>query len=149
MYQHQQLLAENVVDMATLPAPLQNMIAHFAEQEFDLEAEENSEDTGGTASSTTTEEIRSLRTTLKKLDHTLYQEIKAVIDQELTDDLTVEETKMAILSEFIEAGNPKPTVNALKKAGYPFRNTLRIEENVGSYKLIKKRYASNCLIIQR
>ena len=145
MYKHQRLLQENVVDMATFPTPIQNMIALFAEQEYELEEaegrpEENSDESD-------TEELRTLRRSLKELDHTLYKNIKSFIDQEVSEELTGAELKEAILSEFYREGSTNPPIKALRQAGYPLANVVRLNEKAGNYRLVKRRYDSTCTIL--
>lgn len=141
MYKHEQLLAENAVAPDALPVELQHMVSQFNEQQFELDAEISEEEPSK-------EELRALRAELKKLDAILYREIKALLDNEFTEELSAEETKIAILEEFLRSGQTKPKVAALKQAGYPFRSTLKVNERAGRYKLIKKRYDSHCTIVQ-
>lgn len=139
-YKHQVLLAENRVDASTLPPSAQNMIAQFAEQEYDLEAEENDE-------ANTPADIRALRTELKKLDNSLYRLVKDFIDHEASEELTGAELKSVILSDFYHNGQHKVSLSALKLAGYPLSNKVRINESAGPYRLVKRRYDNFCTIL--
>ncbi len=121
--------------MDSLPLPIQNSVAQFAEQEFELEESEESP-----------QEIRALTGELKDLDNTLYEQIKSLLDHETSEELSGTDLKAAILNDLIRQGNTTPRVADLRAAGYPLSNPVKINECVGNYHLVKRRYDAKCTI---
>lgn len=130
MYYHQRLLEDNLVDISSLPASVQNMIAEFNEQLYDLEEDED----------LSNQEYRHLKAELKSLDNALAKEIKSFIDHEPREELTGTALKLAILKAFVAEGHTRPTAKDLIEAGYALKSQVKLEEQVGPYLLVKKRY---------
>lgn len=136
MYRHQKLLAENPLEVSQIPEELQTMLADFRENQYDLKDESLEDD-----------EIKGLQKALRDLDIRLYHELKSLVDQEFTEDLSEIEVKESILDDLSakQVFQIKPT--ALVKLGYPLKNKVRINEKVGKYRIVKRRYDTQVRII--